>query len=144
MVLADPNRDGRRLLLFCGGNLGAEHAGYSYQIVPQNVGEGIATSRVSWDREPVNASANEVLAAIRKAQTKPKQAQAEEWLREQLKDGPRSQRELEEAAIEAGMSWATVRNAKAAMGVRARKQPGRGGGWVWSLADGKEGAHTVH
>ena len=144
MVLADPNRDGRRLLLYCGGNLGAEHPGYGYQIVSENVGEGIATSRLAWESEPVNASANEVLAAIRKAQTKPRQAQAEDWLRSQLKDGPKSQRELEEAANEAGMSWATIRIAKVAMGVRARKQPGRGGGWVWALADGKDDAQTVH
>ena len=41
MVLADPNRDGRRLLLYSGGNLGAEHPGFAYQIVPEKIGEGI-------------------------------------------------------------------------------------------------------
>jgi putative DNA primase/helicase len=144
MVLPDPNRDGRRLFLYAGGNLGAEHPGYAFQVVPETVGEGIDTSRVAWNSTPANADANEVLAAIRKARSKPRQNEAEDWLREQLRDGPKAQREIEEAAGEAGISWATVKLAKVELGIRSKKLPGRGGGWTWSLNDDDDVGQTLH
>ena len=57
---------------------------------------------------------------------------AKDWLREQLKDGERGQKEIQEAAEATGFSWMTIRRASDALNVGSRKR-GIAGGWWWSL-----------
>jgi hypothetical protein len=67
-------------------------------------------------------------------------AEARDWLRTFMADGPRSASTVETEAAAAGLSWATVRRAKTALGIRAQKQ-GMSGGWMWVLPDLDEGDH---
>ncbi|MBL8965315.1 MAG: hypothetical protein JNK70_14825, partial [Phycisphaerae bacterium] len=56
---------------------------------------------------------------------------AAEWLADLLAHGPRAARDVERDARDAGYSIATVRRAKAAIGVVSRK-PAFGGPWEWT------------
>lgn len=133
LVLPDPNRDGRRLLLSAGGNLAPPHPGYAFQIVPEAIREDIKITRVAWEGTPVNSTADDVMEATRKARSKPKQTQAAEWLREQLRAGAQPQTKLEADALEADISWSTIRIVKNEIGVKTFRQGGRRGAWMWTL-----------
>ena len=50
-----------------------------------------------------------------------------------LESGPLATIDLQKRATQAGLSWATVRRANDALGVKARKS-GMEGGWTWELS----------
>jgi putative DNA primase/helicase len=60
---------------------------------------------------------------------------AEAFLRDQLSDGPRFTDELMPAAVDAGLSWASVRRAKKNLGVQSKKAGGGNGKWSWVLPE---------
>jgi putative DNA primase/helicase len=132
--MRDPEREGRGLLTIVGNNLGSRHQGYAFQIVPETIGRNnIATSRAVWEREPVGMTADQVLAAWRRASSQHATVEATDWLREQLRGGPKWATEIQEAARKAGHAWRTVRRAADTMGIERRRQGGRNGQWIWSL-----------
>ena len=61
-----------------------------------------------------------------------KEAEAEEFLRDILADGPVPSKEVEEAANESGIAVRTLNRAKAALRIRSGRS---GNGWVWSLPE---------
>ena len=68
------------------------------------MGEGIVTSRLQWEREPVTMTANEALAADaegKKGHTAVEEAEC--FLRELLADGPMPSKEVRSEAEEAGL-----------------------------------------
>ena len=70
---------------------------------------------------------------------------AADWLREVLAEGPVSAKDVRRQADDAGHAWATVRRAKALLGVSAEKAA-FSGGWRWSLPKvltKAEDAHTI-
>jgi putative DNA primase/helicase len=74
------------------------------------------------------------LAAAENGEKQPTQR---EEAAEMLRDGPMPQAEIEDAAKGHGHSWATVRRAKKALGIRSEKA-GVTGGWLWSLPTNPE------
>ena len=60
--------------------------------------------------------------------------EAKDFLREELTGGPRSAKEIKEAANAAGLSWATVRRAQDALGIKPTKG-GLNEGWMWQLPE---------
>jgi hypothetical protein len=68
--------------------------------------------------------------------------EAEAFLRELLKAGPRPVVELRQAAAEAGLSWNTIVRAKQSMRLIAGQRAGAGGspGWEWSMAQSGDAA----
>jgi hypothetical protein len=85
-----------------------------------------------WQHGPCSITAAQLLVAPSGHHAPSKQDKAVEWLKEQLADGPRRVTELEQAAQEADIAWATVRRAQERLGVQPGKQ-GMKGPWMWSL-----------
>jgi putative DNA primase/helicase len=134
LVLPDPEREGRGLLGIVGSNLGAKHAGYAYQIVPETIGNGrIKTSRAVWESEVINMTAEQILAKWRSAKSQHKITEATDWLKDLLGNGPMSVGDIEKAGQQAGQAWSTIQRAAANMGIEKSRQGGRNGRWIWGL-----------
>jgi putative DNA primase/helicase len=59
-------------------------------------------------------------------------AEAEEFLKGILGNGPVPSKDIQNEAKEAGLAWATVRRTKTRLRIKAQKT-GMDGGWVWVL-----------
>jgi putative DNA primase/helicase len=142
-VSKDKDDPRRRLLLPIKNNIAPDTGGLAYRIEPLGV-DGCPA--VAWEPDPVSVSADDALAGDREGGGgRSERDDAADWLRDLLGHGPRPARDVEREAREAGYSIATVRRAKAAIGVVSRK-PGFGGPWEWTLPQPAkmltEDAHT--
>jgi hypothetical protein len=135
LVVKDPSDPTRQLWLPVKNNLGADLPGLAYRIVPYEIANGIATSRVEWDTESVTITADGALGTRSDHdELRIERDAAAEWLRELLSTGPVAAREVQAEAKSAGHSWATVRRAKDVIGVQVKRDGfGQGGAWRWSL-----------
>ena len=90
-------------------------------------------ARIEWCAEPVDISADELLAANDKRQERGT-AQAVAWLTDQLIHGPKPSAEIERAAEANKISKRTSECARFFMRVRPKKQPGSfNNGWIMAL-----------
>lgn len=129
-VSKDNADDGRRLLLPIKNNIAPDAGGLAFRIEALGV-DGCPA--VAWEPDPVSISADDALSSERgDGKGRTERDDAAEWLTELLAHGPRPARDVERDAREAGHSIATVRRAKAAIGVVSRK-PAFGGPWEWTL-----------
>ncbi|HXF73001.1 MAG TPA: AAA family ATPase [Actinomycetota bacterium] len=135
-----------RLLAHGKSNLGPEAPAKRFRIEGRWAkgpdGEDIATSGIAWCGE-VRVNKADLLSADGH-EDRTARREAAGFLRELLAEGPVPAEEVKREAAAAGIAWATVRRAKAELGVASKKQR-FGGAWVWSLpsrADGGDvGAH---
>ena len=137
VVCKDKTDPSRRLLLPMKNNIAPDTGGLAYRIepVPNQVQPAL-----SWEKDPVNMTADDALVGDGgTGDGRTERDDAAAWLRELLAHGPRPVRDIERDAKEAGYSWATVKRAKAAIGVASRK-PAFGGPWEWSLPTPTQGA----
>jgi len=135
LVIGDPEAEDRRMMLPVKSNLGKKAWGlaYSVQAVPVS---GIGDQPcVAWEPEPVELTADEVLAAeAARLQQGDGDENATEWLREFLAEGPQPSKAVHKAARECGYSAAAIRKAKKALKVRPRKNGfGAKAPWYWPL-----------
>jgi putative DNA primase/helicase len=138
-VAADPAEPERRLMLPVKQNLGPAGGGLAFRITTEK-----GLPRLTWDKDAVNLTADEVLGNEVGQDGQDAQHRAESWLQTMLAKGAVPPKEIEARAKSAGLSWATVRRAKESLGVIAEKS-GFSGGWVWRLKDAHvEGAQTPH
>jgi putative DNA primase/helicase len=114
----DPDR---RLMVAAKNNLAPGVSGLSYRI---------EDGRVRWDAEPVNATADEVLAEAQDDGAG-KLGTAMEFVRARLADGPMRTRELERLAHNEGIKKGTLERAKQEAGVKY-KRVGFGAAGEWS------------
>lgn len=135
IVARDPNDETRRLMLPAKNNLGEDRTGLAYSIEAATVGEGIATSRVSWHAEAVTVSADDALSAdAGDPAARSERNSAADWLADLLAAGPLPAREVRRHADEAGYAWRTLHRARDAAGVTVRREGyGPGGQWMWSI-----------
>lgn len=140
IVARDPENEERRLVLPAKNNLGDDRQGLAYRIESATAGDGIETSRIVWDSEPVNLTADQALEAGGQDDERTERDDAADWLRDLLGDGPTPAKEIQAQAKEAGYSWSTVRRAKAQAGIEVVKA-GFAQGWKWQLSEGAQGAH---
>jgi putative DNA primase/helicase len=139
VVTADPDSDipGRRLFLPVKNNLAPKGDGLSFQIEQHMIAGNICASMVEWGGDTVTKTADEILSAG--AEDSPQRAEAAEFLRVCLADGPKPSKEIEAEAKGAGISWRTVMRAKGDLGIVCNpKAVTREGGppinkWFWSL-----------
>ena len=93
---------------------------------------------VSWEKNPVDMSADDALAQSNEIESKPGPKpeatnQAEGWLNGELADFQEHQVEtIHEDAVDAGLAWRTVQRASIRIGVLAERA-GFGGGSIWRL-----------
>lgn len=135
LVAKDPDDPARRLFLPMKNNIGPDAAGLSFRIESATVADGIATSCVAWNADPVSLTASEALSADGRqgdADDAPQRAEAEQWLLDALAVGPVVVEELKRRARADGVAWRTVERAKKALGVPARKH-GFGAEGRWAL-----------
>jgi len=125
IVTADAEDRGRRLFLPSKTNLGKPRDGLAYRIADTVIhGQGavIWAPYVKWEDAPVTMSADEAVAAMAgDAESRGALEEAKQFLLEVLDEGPVAQKEIKQQAEEAGLAWRTVRRAKTALGVEARK-----------------------
>jgi len=137
-VAPDPADVECRLLLAVKQNLSASAAGMAFRILAPG-----GTARVEWEAGVVNLTANDVLGGVELQQGQSARSEAIEWLRDLLADGPVAQGTIRSEAESAGLSWATVRRAKDALGVVAKKSTYHGG-WEWRLENAqREDAQAI-
>jgi putative DNA primase/helicase len=134
LVAEEPGTD-RRLFLPLRNKLAPDRIGYAFHIEDRVVGaNGISTSAVVWDRDPVTITADEALAATTKKATP---SAAIDFLQQALSDGPMDQAEIVQLGKEAGFSEKSLRTAREKLGVKPRKEGfGASGKWVWVLPTG--------
>jgi hypothetical protein len=128
-----PRDESRRVLIPLKNNIGNDREGFAYWIEGVDLDGGIATSRVKFDADPIDLSAEEVLsAAPGGSEEGSARAEAERFLRDELAAGERTVAYLKAAAERAGIAWRTVQRAKPRVGVRAEKPKNEPhAGWVW-------------
>lgn len=137
LVAEDPQDKTRRLFMPLKNNLAPDSAGLAYRIEPTTIpgpAGSLETSRVMWEPSPVSITADEVMAQSSNTEERSALAEAREWLRETLADGPMTEKDVRSSARSAGISRATLTRAKAALRVASTK-PSMDGGWIWSLTD---------
>lgn len=144
-VVENPDAEGERLLVLAKSNLGRlEVPSLRFAVegaeVPTPSGPASAGRVVHLGEAPAFTARNALQAVD--AEERTARAEAEEWLADLLAGGPVAADEVKAAATRAGLSWSTVRRAKAAVGVESKRwgRPGEEGGWCWLLA---EGAHET-
>lgn len=150
LVCADPRDDTkrRRMLVPLKNNLGDDRTGFAYRIEPRHVGR-IASSAVVFEAGIVTTTADELLKSATGGHDKGALEEAQEFLCAELRDGPKSSQEVVAAARDAGISSASLRRARQALGVVASKK-GPEGAWTMCLppalsalqdAQGAQGVH---
>lgn len=141
MLAAKPRENGEpRRLMRAKSNIGPDDGGFEYdlELVPLADVPSIHGQRVTFGAA-LEGTARELLAEIEGSdggeREAPARTNAEEWLRRTLADGPVASDEVNRHAKAEGLSWATVRRAKAELGIKPRRMAGAGAGgwWAWEL-----------
>lgn len=141
MVVADdPGDESRNVLAVAKSNLAALPPALAYRLVPA---EGFECARVEW-LGPTHHTADALMVAPTPGadETAPR-ATAEAFLLDLLAEGALPVQDVKAQAIEAGLSWRTVRRAQEDLRIvpRKRGKPGdREQWWDWALPD-PEGVH---
>jgi hypothetical protein len=128
LVGADTNDEERRrrILTPLKNNIGDDRTGFAFTIEAHSILDGIATSRVVFDSTPVYADAADLLRGPASGPAPDSALEAAcEFLREQLANGDRPTRDVEDAARARNISTRTLDNARREVGVRSTKKDGR-------------------
>jgi putative DNA primase/helicase len=130
VVMEDPEDSDRRFFLHAKNNIAPAPPGLAYRLEQVTVGDqNIAASRVEWETGSVSMTADEAVAASRKAEA-PQLEEAKQFLQSILATGLTAVEDIHKEAKSAGLSWDTVKRAKAALGLKSAKE-GMTGGWKW-------------
>ena len=128
----------RRILMRAKSNIGPDGGGFVYRLEQAALEQHpeIFASHVVWG-EPIEGSARDALAEAEHSHQEREMPldEAKGFLRELLAAGPVASNEVKSAAEANGLSWASVRRAKKALGIKAHKEALRDG-WSWSLSKG--------
>ncbi len=137
LVARDPDDEKARVLAPSKNNLAEEPESLRYRVEAA----GIA-AKITWMGTSKHGARALLEAAAGDAPAASAVSEVGEWLAGELSEGPRLSSEVKSAARGAGLAWRTVERAKAALGVRARRQGEGGargkGAWSWALpGDGR-------
>lgn len=132
-VKADADGEPRRVLVRAKSNIGPDDGGFAYSLDRIEVAPEVEGQRVVW-LEALEGSARDVLA---EAETDPDGddessalAEAVQFLRSELRDGPKPAKAIFREARDAGHSERTIKRAKAELQAESVKEKA---GWVWAL-----------
>ncbi|HEY7092366.1 MAG TPA: AAA family ATPase [Ktedonobacterales bacterium] len=138
LVVLDPDDENRRIFGPTKSNLSKRMPSWKYSIIENDTG----VPMIQWE-EQSERSASELLSAPSEREGTSKLETACDLLREMLADGSEPEKDIEAKAKEQGVSRATLRRAKALLGVDSAKiGVGREGYWVWMLPSAPKGAQT--
>jgi len=132
----DEEGNERRVFARSKSNIGPDDGGFEYSIEQIEALQGIWASRVVWGNV-LTGSAKSLLAEHDEDDRRGLVADAEDFLRQCLKDGLTPTNTIKAEALNAGISWATVRRASDQMKVLKRKG-GMNQGWYWKLQSSED------
>ena len=127
MVAAKKRGEDHRVLARAKSNIGPDDGGWTYQI--EVVDSPLPASVAVWGESLTGDAAELVDGGDPQGRVLD---QAQGWLEQILAAGPVVTTDVKAAAEAAGYSWRSLERAKAALGVRSRKD-GADGAWRWSL-----------
>lgn len=137
----------RRIFLRAKSNIGPDDGGVEYELQQNELTDhpGLCSSSVVWG-ELLEGPARELLEEADATSSNSDSgalSDAKDFLASVLADGPVPVTTIRRDAENAGHSWATIRRARAALGISSSKT-GMQGGWEWALpgrcSTGHEGA----
>jgi putative DNA primase/helicase len=143
LVVGDAGNE-RTLFIPMKNNIGEKQPGLAFRVASKTIADEIQTSCIEWDAGEVTTTADEALAAAagrdgEQGSDKSSLGEAMNFLRELLSEGPASATEIQARANEAGIAKATLRRAKAKLGVNARHRGDGGTGgrgeWIWEMPE---------
>ncbi len=122
-VTKDPADPQRRLFLPLKNNIGKDTTGYAFRVESAATGDGIETSRIVWEQDPVTTTAEEAMTSAGATDDRTDIDDAKNFLNNLLAHGPVSSKQIRAEAEGAGYSWTTIKRAKKALGIEAVKRP---------------------
>lgn len=132
-VQADEGEEPRRVLVRAKSNIGPDDGGFAYSLDRVEVAPEIEGQRVVW-LEALQGSARDVLAEAEANPEGDEEAsaldEAVQFLRSELRDGPKPAKAIFREARDAGHSERTIKRAKAELQAESVKEKA---GWVWAL-----------
>jgi hypothetical protein len=140
LVERDPQDESRqrRILTPLKNNIGDDQTGFAFQVKQVDLEEGIESSCVEFEPEPIRISASELL---REQQDNDDErsalSEAMDFLREFLSDGPKNCKSTLKAAEDAGIAHRTLRRAREKLRIKPQKSRVTGL-WVWALPEHAE------
>lgn len=124
IVTEDEQDESRRFFLPLKNNIGPDSEGLAFRIEPRFLDDGIVTSVVEWEPQPINTAEGRPLKPTALARAKA-------FLEDILSDGPVETNQIKEDGEAVDHSWATLRRAAGDLEVTKRKRPD--GPWEWEL-----------
>lgn len=134
VLVAAKEEDGdRRVLARAKSNIAPDTGGVAYGLKLTTIDGGIEATHVVWEGI-IEGTAREILGEVEHDENEDgsEKADAEQFLRDLLSDGPIPSKQVKADADGAGYSWATIRRAQKSIGVQAIKGSMKEG-WRWSL-----------
>ena len=127
---------GGRMLARAKNNLGPDSGGFAYELEPVELADhpGVHTTRVVWG-PPLEGTARELLGMAEQSDDPEERNALEDargFLLALLADGPMPAKQIMREAHEAGHAERTIKRAKKALGIEARKA-GMKDPWLWHL-----------
>lgn len=136
LVTAKKEDSNERVLARAKSNISVDTGGFGYMIEPLTVTNGIETTVCRWGDE-VTGTARKILDDVETIELEQERStldDAKNFLITELETGPRSVSEIQDDAKAAGYSIATIRRARAALGIDSYKV-GMAKGWMWDLPE---------
>lgn len=124
----------RRFLARAKSNIGPDEGGFAYELRQEPMpGDDRIIASIAVFGEAIEGTARDMLAAAEaepSSEDKGAFGEAEDFLRDQLAEGPVATTELKAATTAHAFRWRTVESAKKALDVEAFKQDNK---WFWRL-----------
>jgi hypothetical protein len=137
LVESDPQDEShkRRILTPLKNNIGDDQTGFAFQVTPVILQDGLESSCIVFETEPVVISASELLRGHQESdEDRGALGEAADFLREYLADGPKNSKAAQKAADDAGVAPRTLRRAREKLRVKTQKSRVTGQ-WVWALPE---------
>jgi hypothetical protein len=131
----DPDKPERQIMVAVKNNLGPKAPPLAYKIVSSRANPAIGV--IEWLDDKITYNPDEVLDSSPHRKNGQIRNDAERWLQAVLVNGPLPQPRIKSLAAAEGFSWATIRRAKAALGIKPQKSA-MGSGWTWELIEGAQ------
>jgi putative DNA primase/helicase len=132
-VQADADGEPRRVLVRAKSNIGPDDGGFAYSLDRVEVAPEVEGQRVLW-LDALEGSARDVLAEAESDPDGDDESsaldEAVQFLRSELRDGPKPAKAIFREARDAGHSERTIKRAKAGLQAESIKEKA---GWVWAL-----------
>lgn len=136
-VIKDKANPSRRLLLPIKNNIAKDTGGLVFSVQSAEIANGIQTSRVEWEKEPVTITADEAMRIDLEARNG-ELDKAKNFLLELLENGPVKSKEAKSQYQDKGIAKRTIERAIKELGIESFAVPEEGKNvWFWKFANDK-------